>query len=238
MDKLIQRPLTRAEINNILQYLSYHLSYIPPKRVKVVFTTTPEQYAELHGVEPEYVTIDKINQNSPKGFFDHEHYMVVFQGFSYVDGITVPQFVLPMTTVIHEFIHFYQYSTGAYGKWEILYEGTNELLSCFFTDDYSFDYKEEAVYAFNLALLINNNDFWEAINWMKRYTTHSKKDEFASRSILQCELLAKYRPSNLLRWLNNKQLHKIKNEEVRALFTKFSETQIKQLLHKHRQLIS
>ena len=238
MDKLIQRPLTRTEINAITQYLSYHLSYTPPKRIKVVFAKTPEQFAKLHGIEPEFETIDAINQGRPAGFFDHLNDSAVFQGFSYVDGITVDQFIIPMTDVIHEFIHFYQYSAGPFGKWGVLYEGTNELLSCFFVDDYAFDYKEEAIYAFNLIMLINSNNFWDSINWMKRYTTHSSKDDFATRSMLQCEALSKYRPSNLLRWLDNKELHKIKNEEVRNLFTKFSEAQIKRLLHKHRQLIS
>jgi hypothetical protein len=240
MDKFIQRPLTRSEVDDILKYLSYHLSYTPTNKLRVIFTKTPKQFAKLHGAEPDLdlITEDQINQGRPSGFFDHLTNTVVFQGFSYVEGITVSQFVIPMADVIHEIIHFYQYSTGTFGKWQTLYEGTNEILSCFFTDDYSFDYKDEAVYVFNLAMILSNNDFWEAINWMKRYTTHSDKDGFVSRSILQCETLSKYRPSNLMRWLDNKDLQKIKNVEVRNLFTKYSESKIKKLLHKNRQLIS
>lgn len=239
MDKFIQRPLTRKQINEILQFLSYHLNYVPPNKLNMVFAKTPEQFAKLHGKEPlaGLNTSDEINRVVP-AFFAHEINTAVFQGFSYVAGIAVPNFLIPMSTIIHECIHFYQYSSGTYGTWRTMYEGTNELLSCFFTDDYQFDYKLEAVYAFNLAMAINYENFWEAINWIKHYTTHSDKNTFVTRSILQTPIFTKFRPTNLMRWLDANTLHKIKNEEVRALLTKRGEAQIKNLLHKNRQLIA
>jgi hypothetical protein len=239
MDKFIQRPLTLAQTNEILEFLSYHLNYYPPNKLNVIFAKTPKQFAKLHGKDKNagLVTSDDINNEVP-AFFDHLTNTAVFQGFSYVNGTAVPNFLLPMSTVIHECIHFYQYSSGPFGKWRTLYEGTNEILSCFFTDDYQFDYKDEAIYAYNLILAINNGNFWEAINWMKRYTTHSDKNTFVSRSILQTAAFAKYRPTNLMRWLDTDSLQKIKNEDVRLLFTKYGESQIKKQLHKNRQLIS
>jgi hypothetical protein len=237
MDKFIQRPLTRAEITKILQFLSYHLNFKPSQKLTMIFAKTPEEFAKLHGKEPGFTTIEDINSNVP-AFFDHNTNTAVFQAFSYVDGIAVPTFIIPMATIIHECIHFYQHSSGTYGSWKTMYEGTNEILSCFFTDDYAFDYREEAVYVFNLVMAINYNDFWEAINWMKRYTVHSDKNKFVHRSIIQSPTFSKFRPTNLMRWLDANQLSKIKNDEVRSVLTKYSEGQIKKILHSNRQLIT
>jgi hypothetical protein len=239
MDKFIQRPLTRAQINEVLEFLSYHLNYYPPNKLNMIFAKTPKQFARLHGKDKQagLITSDEINTEVP-AFFDHITNTIVFQAFSFIEGVTVPTFIMPMTTVIHECIHFYQYSSGTYGSWKTMYEGTNEILSCFFSDDYEFDYNEEAIYAFNLIMALNNGNFWEAINWMKHYTTHSDKNTFVTRSILQSTVFAKFRPSNLMRWLDANTLHKIKNEDVRILFTKYGRSQIKKQLHKNRQLIS
>jgi hypothetical protein len=238
MEKVIQRPLKRVEINKILQFLSYHLNYKPPHKLNMIFAKTPAAFARIHddGKAADPDAMDEINRTCP-AFFDHSTMTAVFQGFSYVNGITVPYFILPMATVIHECIHFYQYSTGPYGSWKTMYEGTNELLSCFLTDDYSFDYHEDAKYAFNLAMAINGDEVSEAINWMKRYTTHSDKNKFVSRSILTCATFSKFRPSNLMRWLDADQLHKIKNDEVRAILTKYSEGQLINLLRNYRSLV-
>ena len=48
MDKFIQRALTRSQINEILQFLSYHLGYTPPQKFTIIFAKTPEQFAKLH----------------------------------------------------------------------------------------------------------------------------------------------------------------------------------------------
>ena len=87
-------------------------------------------------------------------------------------------------------------------------------------------------------MIINDNNFWEAMNWIKRYTVHSDKNGFVARSILQTPTFAKFRPTNLMRWLDANTLHKIKNEEIRNLFTKYNLSYIKKQLHKNRQLIS
>lgn len=159
MDKFIQRPLTKAEIHKILQFLSYHLNFTPVQKLSMVFAKTPEEFAKLHGKEPGFTTIQDINNEVP-AFFDHSTNTAVFQAFSYVNEIAVPAFIIPMATIIHECIHFYQYSSGTYGTWRTMYEGTNEILSGFFADDYAFDYKEEAMYSFNLAMALNDNNFW------------------------------------------------------------------------------
>lgn len=237
MDKFIQRPLTRAEINKILQFLSYHLNFKPVPKLSMIFAKTPEEFAKLHGKEPGFTTIEDINNEVP-AFFDHNTNTAVFQAFSYVDEIAVPSFIIPMATVIHECIHFFQHASGTYGTWRTMYEGTNEILSCFFTDDYSFDYKQEAVYAFNLAMAINYNDFWEAINWIKKYTVHSDKNKFVHRSIIQSKQFAKYRPQTLMQRLDADQLDRIQNDEIRALLTKYSEGTIKKILHANRQIIT
>ena len=237
MDKLIQRPLTRAEITKIVQFLSYHFNYKPRQKLSMIFAKTPKAFAKIYGKEPGFMTDHDINNKVP-AFFDQYTNTAVFQAFSYVNGITVPTYIIPMSTVVHECIHFFQYSSGPYGSWRTMYEGTNELLCCFFTDDYQFDYKKEAVYAFNLAMALNRNDFWDAINWIKHYTVHSDKNRFVSRSIIQSGVFPKFRPSNLMRWLDSDQLVKIKNDDIRALFSKYTEGQIKKMLHTNRQLIN
>jgi hypothetical protein len=240
MDKFIQRALTRSQINEILQFLSYHLGYTPPQKFTIIFAKTPEQFAKLHGTEPGQTTVEEINSAVPTlpAIFDHGTNTAVFQGFSYVQGLAVPHFIIPMATILHECIHFYQYSAGNFGSWQTMYEGTSEILACFFADDYQFDYKNEVIYSFNLAMIINDNNFWEAMNWIKRYTVHSDKNGFVARSILQTPTFAKFRPTNLMRWLDANTLHKIKNEEIRNLFTKYNLSYIKKQLHKNRQLIS
>jgi hypothetical protein len=232
MDKVIQRPLTKSEISDILQFLSYHLNYTPIPKLHLKFAKTPSVFERYY---------DKFRTETPgdtcTAFFDHVTYTAVFRAYTLVDSVLVPKFIMPMSTVVHELIHYYQYSTGSYGTWQTMYEGTAEILSCFYTDDYAIDYDIETRYAFNLAMALNDDNFWEAMNWIKKYTTHSDKNKFVSRSILQSPKFQKYRPSNIMRWLDTNKLNRIKNEEVRNLFTKLSLGQIKKMLHTHRQLI-
>ncbi len=232
MDKVIQRPLSKVEIRDILQFLSYHLNYIPIPKLHLKFAKDPVTFEKYY---------DKFRVETPgdtcTAFFDHITNTAVFRAYTTVDGLIIPQFIMPMSTVIHELIHYYQYSTGPYGKWRTMYEGTAEILSCFFTDDYAIDYDVETQYAFNLAMALNEDNFWEAINWIKKYTTHSDKNLFVSRSILQSPKFQKYRPSNIMRWLDSNKLDRIKNDEVKNLFVKLSLTQIKTMLHKYRQII-
>jgi len=208
----------------------------------MVFAKTAKQYAELYGgykIKAEE-KIDEINRDTP-AFFDHLTDTVVFQGFSYVDGVEVPQFFIPMGTVIHELIHFFQYATGTFGTYRIFYEGTNELLSCFLIDDFSIDYRYETQYAFNIIMEINGHNFWDAIQWMRTFTLHSAKNRFVHRSLKQCPAFSKYSPKKLLTILDDEddllRLQRIENEETRNIITRYSLRHIINTSKKHRNII-
>lgn len=237
---IIQK-LTRQEVKNIVRFLSYHLGYVPSTVPQVVFAKTASQYAKLLG---EYVRtkgdyedyIDESNKGA-RAFYAHHSNTIVFQGFSYVEGEEIPQFIIPLSTIIHEFIHFFQYATGPYGSYSILYEGTNEILSCFLGNEYKVDYEKEAVIAFNLVMELSGHDFWEAINWMRKYTLHSDKNGFTHRSIKTHPTFSKYKPAKLMKLLEKGDLDQIENEEVRSVFTKYSLTKIKQICAANRQIV-
>jgi len=235
----VQRPLTKQEVKEVVKFVSYHLNYVPLTEFNVEFVKSAKEYADWYeGYKvrtPEH--IDEINKDIPC-FFDQTTNTAVMQAFNYIDGIVVPVFVYPMATIVHECIHFFQYATStSVGTWKVMYEGTNEVLSCFLMNDDVFDYEKEAQYAFNLIMELCAHDFMDAIIWMKRYTVHSNKNGFVERSIKQCPTFSKFRPRNLLRWLDNNQLGRIKNDAARAIFTKYGMYQIKQMIHANHELI-
>lgn len=240
----ITAPLRKNEVRDLVHYVSHHLGYAPLKMPRVVFATSAKSYANLY---KGYVTRSKeISQeqvveinNSTPAFFDHITDTIVFQGFSYVDGAEIDTFLVPMPTVIHEIIHFFQYATGTFGSYRVLYEGTNDIISCLLTDNPEhIDYPEEAVFAMSLAMEINQHDFFRALQWMKTFTTHSDKNGFVYRSIRQCATLSKYNPSKLLKMLDESKLDKIDNEETRELLTRYSLGRLKKLLRDGHKIIS
>lgn len=250
----IQAPLTAKEVKELVNFLSYHLGYAPNKVPNVIFCKTAKQFARLFAdyksKEPD--RIDEINRNVGS-FFDHTNDTVVFKGFSYLDGIEVPEFIIPMNTVIHELIHFFQIATGTYGTSRVMYEGTNEILSAFFTDDLRFDYKKEVLCAFNLIMELNDHNFWAALQWMRTYTLHSHKNRFVYREIKQCSTLSRYSPSKLLKILDAPipedtvaysdakavvdALNKIDNDETRKILTRYTLPKIKTILKLNREVI-
>ena len=242
----IQERLTPKEVRDLVDFLSYHLGYAPKKYPKAVFCKTAKQFAQLYETykikEPD--KIDEINKEV-SAFFDHTNDTIVFQGFSYHESVEIPQFVLPMGVVIHELIHFFQYATGTFGTSRIMYEGTNEILSAFFVDDFRFDYNKEVLYAFNLIMELNKHNFWAALQWMRTYTLHSHKNRFVYRAIKQCTTLSRYSPSKLLRILDadsdaktgKGDLHEIDNDETRKILTRYKLPRIKTILKLSREVI-
>jgi hypothetical protein len=236
----IQQPLTKQELKDLVKFLSYHLGYVPIKQPKAIFCKSARAFAQLYESfrvrDPDH--IDEINREC-NAFFDHtgDADTLVFQGFSYHEGTEIPQFMFPMATVVHELIHFFQYATGTYGSYRILYEGINDLLAGFFTGEYIIDYREEAAFAFNLIMELNGHDFSKTLQWMKTFTVHSNKNRFVHRALKQCIAFSKYNPKKLLTALDSNRFDKIVNTETQAIFTRYSLPQIIRLFQKHRSLI-
>jgi hypothetical protein len=238
----IQKPLTKQEVRDLVQFLSYHLGYVPVTTPTMIFARTAKQYASLYEgykVQAKEL-IDEINSDTP-AFFDHLNNSIVFQGFSYVNGIDVPQFIIPISTVIHELIHFFQYATGTFGTYRILYEGTNDLLSCFLVNHFDIDYEYEAQYAFNMIMEMTGHNFWSTIQWIRTFTLHSAKNRYVHRCLKQCTSFSKYSPKKLLTILDDeedtKRLDRIENEETRKIFTRYSLRTIINMCRQHRNII-
>jgi len=231
--------ITHTEIKNLVTFLSYHLNYIPYEIPKVKIAKTAKHFAKLW-YQYETVTdewINEINTNID-AFYDHINKVIVFQGFAYVDRIEIPDvYIIPMATVIHELIHFFQVESGGYGSYQFLYEGTNEFLSAFLTGDFTIDYPKEMVHAFNLIMECNYHDFYSAVHWIKKFTVHSNKNMFTHRMLKNSPLYSKYRPSNLLRKIDDGNLNKIDNPEVVQSLKKYGLAKIRNLINKNRQLI-
>ena len=221
-----------------MHFLSYHLGYVPLKKPKAHFCRTAKEFATLYQSYKVNQTdlIDEINKEC-SAFFDPTTDTIVFKGFSYHEGIELPQFIFPMSTVVHELIHFFQIATGTYGSYKTLYEGTNEILSCFLMNDFSFDYKIEAIYAFGLIMELVGHDFLTALDWMKRFTVHSNKNRFVHREIKQCPTFSKYNPRKLLTALDENKLDRIENAETQAVFTKYSLKRIVNMCQRNRAVI-
>jgi hypothetical protein len=239
----ITYPLTKQEVKGLLDFLSHHLSYVPLKTPTVIFAQNAKIYAKLYegyesrSKEVSQEKIIEINSDTP-AFYDHLNELVVFQGFSYREGIEIDRFIIPMATIIHELIHFFQYATGPYGSYRVLYEGANDILSCLLTDDPEIDYKEEVVHAMNLAMALNEQNLSAAIQWMKTLTVHSDKNTFVHRSIRQCPALLKYNPQKLMKLLDEDRIDKIENEETRTLLTRHSLSKIIKMLRKQYKVIN
>ena len=245
----ITAPLTKTEIKGLMQYLSHHLGYVPRKNTTVIFAKTAQQYADLYEnwkTRTKDLTdeqIEEINSDTP-AYFDHLTDTAVFQGFSYVEGTEIGTFVITMSTILHELIHFFQYSTGSYGSYRTMYEGTNDILSCMLTDDVIIDYKDEASHAMSLAMEINGHDLISAVQWMKTYTVHSDKNDFVHRSIKQCRTFSRYNPRNLMlsldaatgkdRW----KIEKIENDEIRSVLTRYGNAHVVKLCRQGFKIIN
>jgi hypothetical protein len=239
----ITAPLTKQEVRALMQFLSHHLGYVPVKNPTVVFAKTAKEYADLYEnwkIRIKDLTdkqIDEINSDTP-AYFDHLTDTVVFQAFSYADGKEIETFVITMSTVLHELIHFFQYATGTFGSYRTIYEGTNEILSCMLADDPSIDYKYEAQCAMSLAMEINGHDLMSAIQWMKTCTIHSDKNEFVHRSIAQCPTLSRYNPRKLLLVLDEGKIAKLGNEATRTILTKYSPRRVVKLCRQGFKIIN
>jgi hypothetical protein len=242
LKQAIQSPLTKAELRELMQFLSYHLGYVPFRLPKMAFCKTAKDFAERfegYQVREKEEKIDEINRECG-AFYDHPTETIVFQGFSYHEGVEIPRFIVPMSTVIHELIHFFQYATGTFGNYRIFYEGTNDLLSCFLVNDFSIDYKQEAKLAFNLIMEMSDHDFLRSLQWMKTFTLHSDKNRFVHRSLKQCPTFMRYNPKKFLEILDDEEkdpMGRIDNDAVRKVLTKYSLKIIVDMCKKYRTII-
>jgi len=237
---LIRRKLTAYEVNTILDFLTYHFSYdgLQGYRPEIVYAKTAKEFATYYQqyktMTPEI--IHDVNK-STTAFFDHtaDPMRIVFAAFSYIKDkrIEVPQFVIPMATVIHEFIHFIQYYSGGWGSWKLFYEGVPEVLSMFFTNDYeNNDYKNETVLLFNLLMAASDDDVMQVINWMRRYITHSNKNIFVYNVLQYSNAFYRRDAYRLLNTVNSfvqkpGKFDKIKNKKLKELLTQYKHADMK-----------
>lgn len=226
----IQKPLTTAEIRQIIIFLSYHLNYTPAYLPKVIFAKTAKEFTKYYKQckEHDEEFVEELNK-STYAFYDHINNVIVFQGFSYVEGNEDSRFIVSLNAVLHEFIHYYQYAAGTYGKYQLFYEGTAELLSCFFTKDYQIDYQIESIIVFNLVMHAVNDNVVDCINWMKKYTVYSNKDVFINGELKTCKKLKRIQ----LDQLNQIELF----EDIPKLLSRYSMSDIKKSLSYVQQLI-
>lgn len=235
---LIQNPLTKTEVRELVRFLSYHLGYVPATVPRVKFVKSKDKFASIfQGYKvktPDLV--DEINRECGV-FYDHPTNTIVIAAYTYTDGKELPVFILTIGTMLHELIHFFQYSTGTFGTYRILYEGTNDFISSFLANDFNIDYKKEVVYSFNLIMELTGHDFWEAFQWMRVWTLHSDKNKFVHRSIKQCPSFSKYNPRKLLKLLDDDHLDKIENEDTKKIFTRYSLRSIIEMCKKNRLTI-
>jgi len=240
----IQKPLTKNELKHWVRFLSYHLGYIPVRYPNVHFCKTAKEFAELYESykikEPEL--IEEIN-NDCGAFFDHTTDTIVFQGFSYHEGVEIPRFIIPMSTVLHELIHFFQYATGTFGSYRLFYEGTNDVLASFLSNNFDIYYDDEVILSFSIIMELVNHDFLSAVQWIRTYTLHSNKNDFVYRQLRHAPSFVKYNPRKLLTLLDNEELSlsekigKIENPETQEILTKYSLRKIESLCKKNYNII-
>ena len=235
---VIKDRLSKSELKQLVKFLSYHLNFIPYSLPSIKIAKTARQFAQAwfdyKTMTPQY--IEEVN-SSYDAFYDHTTRQIVFQGFAYVDKTEIPDiYVIPMSTVIHELIHFFQFESGGYGSYQFLYEGTNELFSAFLTGDFAIDYPNETIHAFSLAMEVNDHDFFSAINWIRRFTVHSDKNQFVKRALRNSSLFSKYQPTNFLKKVDE-DITQLKNEEVIACLRRYRLSRIRELLNRNRPLI-
>lgn len=244
LQQALQKSLTKKEVRDLISFLSYHLGYIPNRIPAVHFCATAKEFAELYEnykvKEPEL--IEEINTECG-AFYDHLRETVIFQGFSYHEGIEIPRFIIPMSTVIHEFIHFFQCVTGTFGSYRLFYEGTNDILSVFLSNNFDIYYKEEVVLVFGIIMELVGHNFLSAIQWIRTYTVHSNKNDFVHRQLRHSHVFAKYKIRKLLTMLDREDLsitekmQRIENPEIRDLLTKYPLHKIRTLCKKNYNLI-
>lgn len=226
----IQKKLTKKEIQQIVSFLSYHLNYSPAYLPTVIFAKTAKEftkyYRQCKSTDDDF--IEELNE-STYAFYAHTNNIIVFQGFSYVEGNEDSRFIISLNTVIHEFLHYFQYATGTFGKYRIFFEGIPELLSCFFTNDYQIDYQIESIIIFNLIMHLVNNDEIACINWMKKYLCYSNKDVFIRSELKTCPELRK---------INLKLLDEINSiSTIPEILSRYSINDIQKKLQNVQQIV-
>ena len=234
MKSFIQHRLTKRELNELVQYVSYHLNWVPKNPVYAIFTKTADEFATWYQtcyMEPEEVA--DLSKNTT-AFYDQSNYTIVFRGFSYVKGVEIDQFIFTMATVIHEIMHHFQYTSGGgYGSYNTLIEGTADLLTMFLLGESTemIDYKIEALLTYNMAMEICGHNFWETIRWIKRYMVHSSKNRFVHKELKNCAAFAKYKPQKLMKLVEDN------SPELPEQFRKYKFSDMTRLLEKYRSLI-
>jgi len=195
------KPYPQKTLKNLVNLLKYHLNVnfevpIP----KIILAKSALEYASLYQFgHPDKkhwlksVTDVKEINSEASSFYNKADKSIVIRDYVLIDGEEhlIPEYVpIPIDLVLHELVHHIQYLTGGTGSWELFYEGWTEVMINLITGDYlDKTYRKETALSFSLAVVFSGSEV-NAINTIRRYHTHTKKNLYILSLLRKSKLLA------------------------------------------------
>lgn len=205
------KPYPQRVLKNLINLLKYHLNIsfevpIP----KIILAKSALEYASLyqfgHPDKKHWLKtasdVKEINSEA-SSFYNNADKSIVIRDYTLVDGEEhlIPEYIpIPMDLILHELIHHIQYLTGGTGSWALFYEGWTEIMINLITGDYlDKTYRREVAVSFSLAVALSGSEI-NAINTIRRYHTHTKKNFYILSLLRKSKLLAGtgLKPKNFL----------------------------------------
>jgi len=205
------KPYPQKVLKNLINLLKYHLNIsfevpIP----KIILAKSALEYASLyqfgHPDKKHWLKtasdVKEINSEA-SSFYNNADKSIVIRDYTLVDGEEhlIPEYIpIPMDLILHELIHHIQYLTGGTGSWALFYEGWTEIMINLITGDYlDKTYRREVAVSFSLAVALSGSEI-NAINTIRRYHTHTKKNFYILSLLRKSKLLAGtgLKPKNFL----------------------------------------
>ncbi|MEN3038646.1 MAG: hypothetical protein ABDI07_05760 [Candidatus Kryptonium sp.] len=195
------KPYPQKTLRNLINLLKYHLNVnfevpIP----KIILAKSALEYASLyqfgHPDKKHWLktasSVKEINSEA-SSFYNNADKSIVIRDYILVDGEEhlIPEYIpIPMDLILHELIHHIQYLTGGTGSWALFYEGWTEIMINLITGDYlDKTYRKETAISFSLAVAFSGSEI-NAINTIRRYHTHTKKNFYILSLLRKSKLLA------------------------------------------------
>jgi hypothetical protein len=195
------KPYPQKTLRNLVNLLKYHLNVnfevpIP----KIILAKSALEYASLyqfgHPDKKHWLKsatdVKEINSEA-SSFYNNADKSIVIRDYTLIDGEEhlIPEYIpIPIDIILHELIHHIQYLTGGTGSWAIFYEGWTEIMINLLTGDYlDRSYRKETAISFSLAVAFSGSEI-NAINTIRRYHTHTKKNFYILGLIRKSKILS------------------------------------------------
>ncbi len=195
------KPYSQKTLKNLVNLLKYHLNVnfevpIP----KIILAKSALEYASLyqfgHPDKKHWLKtatdIKEINSEA-SSFYNNADKSIVIRDYVLIDGEEhlIPEYIpIPIDIILHELIHHIQYLTGGTGSWALFYEGWTEIMINLLTGDYlDKTYRRETTLSFSLAVALSGSEI-NAINTIRRFHTHTKKNSYILGLIRKSKLLS------------------------------------------------